>query len=154
MERRDVANKTELGRNMALVQQCMQQTVSGSNAGSHNLSDGNARASIHVGCTLTPEGQMHQGSQSGSVNGSHDGGNSQGQEPENPTTVEGSGNAGQDQPPQSSTITDGGPIPVRCNSNIGWLASASSAFDVAKDIMEALRNKHPNLAGELEVKII
>jgi len=152
MERRDVANKTELGRNMALVQQRMQQAVSGSSAGSHNLSDGNARASNHVGSTLTPEGQMHQGSQSGTVSGSHDGGSSQVQEPEKPTIGEGSGNAGQDQP-QSSTITDGGPIPVRRNSNIGWAASASSAFDAAKDIMEALRNKHPNLAGELEVKI-
>ncbi|ONK62905.1 uncharacterized protein A4U43_C07F9340 [Asparagus officinalis] len=150
MERRDVANKSELGRNMALVQQRMQQAVSGSSAGSHNMPDGNARAPNHVGNNLTSESQIHQGSQPGSVSGSHDGGSTQGQEPEKPSMIDGSGNAGQDQPPQSSTVTDGGPMPLRRNSNLGWVASAASAFDAAKDIMEALRNKHPNLAGELE----
>lgn len=148
MERRDVANKSEIGRNMALVQQRMQQAVSGSSAGSHNLSDGNARAPNHVGNALPSDGQIHQGSQSGSISGSHDGGSSQGQEMEKPTAMEGSGNVGHDQAPQSSTVTD--PIPVRRNSNLGWVASAASAFDAAKDIMEALRNKHPNLASELE----
>lgn len=151
MERRDVANKSELGRNMA--QQRMQQAVSGSSAGSHNMSDGNARTSNHVGNNLTSESQIHHVSQSGSASGSHDAGNSQVQDPEKPTTVEGSGNAGQDQPPQSSAIADSGPIPMRRNSNVGWVASAASAFDAAKDIMEALRNKHPNLASELEVMI-
>lgn len=152
MERRDVANKSELGRNMALVQQRMQQAVAGSSTAPHHLSDGNTRPSNHVGNTLASEGQIHQGPQSGSISGSHDGGSSQGQEPEKPATIDGSSNAGHDLPPQSSTATDGGTIPVRRNSNLGWVASAASAFEAAKDIMEALRNKHPNLASELEVK--
>ncbi|KAJ6816627.1 putative transformation/transcription domain-associated protein [Iris pallida] len=149
MERRDVASKTELGRNMALAQQRMQQAVSGSSAGSHNLSDG-TRAANNIGSTLASDIQIHQGTQSSSVSGSHEGGISQGQEPEKSTTMEGGANTGHDQPPQSATVTEGGPIPIRRNSNLGWVASASSAFDAAKDIMEALRNKHPNLASELE----
>ncbi|EHA8588761.1 hypothetical protein COCNU_scaffold006566G000100 [Cocos nucifera] len=149
MERRDVANKSELGRNIALAQQRMQQAVSGNAAGSYNLSDGNARGPSHVGSTS--ESQVHQGSQSGGVGGSHDGANSQGQEPERSSTIEGGVSAGHDQPPQSSTVTEGSQIGLRRNAGLGWLASAASAFDAAKEIMEALRNKHPNLASELEV---
>ncbi|ONM29997.1 hypothetical protein ZEAMMB73_Zm00001d039843 [Zea mays] len=33
---------------------------------------------------------------------------------------------------------------------LSWVTSATSAFDGTKDIMEALRNKHTNLANELE----
>ncbi|XP_038988658.1 transformation/transcription domain-associated protein-like isoform X2 [Phoenix dactylifera] len=149
MERRDVANKSELGRNIALAQQRMQQAVSGNNAGSYNLSEGNARGPSHVGSTS--ESQVHQGSQSGGVGGSHDGANSQGQEPERSSTIEGGVRTGHDQPPQTSIVTEGGQSGLRRNAGLGWVASAASAFDAAKDIMEALRNKHPNLASELEV---
>lgn len=37
---------------------------------------------------------------------------------------------------------------------LSWVTSATSAFDGTKDIMEALRNKHTNLANELEVNTI
>ncbi|XP_008795100.2 transformation/transcription domain-associated protein-like [Phoenix dactylifera] len=150
MERRDVANKSELGRNIALAQQRMQQAVLGNNAGSHNMSDGNARAPSHSGSTLTSENQVHQGSHPGGVGGSRDGANSQGREPERPATIEGGVSTGCDQPPQSTTVTEGSQIGLRRNAGLGWVASAASAFDSAKDIMETLRNKHPNLASELE----
>jgi hypothetical protein len=37
---------------------------------------------------------------------------------------------------------------------LSWVTYAASTFDGTKDIMEALRNKHTNLANELEVNII
>ncbi|KAG1327763.1 Phosphatidylinositol 3-and 4-kinase family protein with FAT domain [Cocos nucifera] len=151
MERRDVANKSELGRNMALAQQRMQQTVSGNNASLHNMSDGNARAPSHGGGTFTSENQVHQGSHSGGVGNSHDGANSQGREPERPATIEGGVSTGCDQPPQNTTVTEGSQIGLRRNPGLGWVASSASAFDFAKEIMENLRNKHPNLASELEI---
>ena len=39
----------------------------------------------------------------------------------------------------------------RINHPPGYMASVAAAFEAAKDIMEALRNKHTNMANELEV---
>ncbi|XWS33857.1 hypothetical protein CRYUN_Cryun22dG0119000 [Craigia yunnanensis] len=152
LERRDVANKSELGR-MAMAQQRMQQNISGANSGSLVLADGSARVQSHTGSNLAPDNQVHQGTQSGTGIGSHDGGNSHGQEPERSTVTESSVHTGSDQPLQqsSSSIGDGGQGTMRRNGTLGLVASAASAFDAAKDIMEALRSKHSNLAGELEV---
>ncbi|XWS45545.1 hypothetical protein CRYUN_Cryun15aG0145700 [Craigia yunnanensis] len=152
LERRDVANKSELGR-MAMAQQRMQQNISGANSGSLVLADGSARVQSHTGGNLAPDNQVHQGTQSGTGVGSHDGGNSHGQEPERSTVTENSVHTGNDQPLQqsSSSISDGGQGATRRNGTLGLVASAASAFDAAKDIMEALRSKHANLAGELEV---
>ncbi|KAF7809661.1 transformation/transcription domain-associated protein-like [Senna tora] len=122
LERRDVANKSELGR-LAMAQQRTQQ-------------NSNARVQGPGGGALSSDNQVHQGSQSAGGIGSHDGGNSHGQEPERSTSAESSMHNGNDQPLQqgSANIND-----------------AASAFDAAKDIMEALRSKHANLASELEV---
>ncbi|KAK6237341.1 hypothetical protein QUC31_002810 [Theobroma cacao] len=152
LERRDVANKSELGR-IAMAQQRLQQNISGTNSGSLGLADGNARVQSHTGGNLAPDNQVHQGSQSGTGIGSHDGGNSHGQEPERSTVTESSVHTGNDQPLQqsSSSISDGGQGAMRRNGTMGLVASAATAFDAAKDIMEALRSKHANLAGELEV---
>lgn len=153
MERRDVANKSEINRNLQIAQQRMQQTVSGAGAGSLSLPDGNARIANHVGGAIASDSQVHQGSQTGGVGVSHDGGNSQAQEPEQSTAIEGNTHAGHDQPlPSSSSVVDGGQGSLRRNSGVGWVASAASAFDAAKDIMETLRSKHTNLASELEVR--
>ena len=154
LERRDVANKSELGR-MVMAQQRMQQNISGANSGSLVLADGSARVQSHTGSNLAPDNQVHQGTQSGTGIGSHDGGNSHGQEPERSTVTESSVHTGSDQPLQqsSSSISDGGQGAMRRNGTLGLVASAASAFDAAKDIMEALRSKHANLAGELEVRI-
>lgn len=149
LERRDVANKSELGR-MALAQQRLQQNVS--STASLGLADGNARVQSHGGVTSTSDNQIHQGTQSGGI-GSHDGGNSHAQEPERSTVVDSSIHAGNDQSLQqsSSTASEGSQNTLRRNGALGLVASAASAFDAAKDIMEALRSKHTNLASELEV---
>nr|GEZ93172.1 transformation/transcription domain-associated protein isoform X1 [Tanacetum cinerariifolium] len=47
-------------------------------------------------------------------------------------------------------MSDYGQNSIRRNYAMGLVASAVSAFDAAKDIMEALRSKHTNLASELE----
>ncbi|CAA6673494.1 unnamed protein product [Spirodela intermedia] len=127
MERRDITNKSELGRSIAMAQR-MQQTVSGSTGGPHGLSDGTVRSSSH-------ESAVTQGPQTGST--SHDGGNPLGSESDKPATAEGSAKSS-----QNNTSKRSGPL--------GYVASAASAFEAAKDIMEALRNKHSNLANELE----
>ncbi|KAK2974573.1 hypothetical protein RJ640_016914 [Escallonia rubra] len=154
LERRDVANKSEFGR-MAMAQQRMQQNASGGSTGSGSvvLADGNTRAASHGGSSVSSDNQIHQGSQSGGAVGSHDGVNSQMQESERAASVEGGVHAGNDQPLQqsSSTMNDGGQSALRRNGALSLVASAASAFDAAKDIMETLRSKHTNLASELEI---
>lgn len=147
LERRDVANKSELGR-IAMAQQRAQQSVSGTGGGSHGgIADGNARTQV------PGDIQAHQGSQSAGGIGSHDGGNSHGQEPERSTSAESNIHNANDQPLQqgSANLNEGGQNTLRRAGALGFVASAASAFDAAKDIMEALRGKHANLASELEV---
>lgn len=140
-----------------MAQQRAQQSVSGTSAGSlGGLADGNARVQGPSGGALSADNQVHQGSQSGGGIGSHDGGSSHGQEPERSTSAESSMHNGNDQPLQqgSANINEGGQNTLRRAGAIGLAASAASAFDAAKDIMEALRSKHANLASELEVMFI
>jgi transformation/transcription domain-associated protein len=156
LERRDVANKSELGR-IAMAQQRAQQSVSGTGGGSHGgIADGNARAQGPGGSTLSSDIQAHQGSQSVGGIGSHDGGNSHGQEPERSTSAESNIHNANDQPLQqgSANLNEGGQNTLRRAGALGFVASAASAFDAAKDIMEALRGKHANLASELEVILL
>ncbi|XP_059293060.1 uncharacterized protein LOC132046449 isoform X1 [Lycium ferocissimum] len=149
LERRDVANKSEYGR-MAMAQQRMQQNASGANAaGPMGLGDGNTRMAGQSGGSSAADNHIPQGAQSGGGVGSHDGSSSQIQEPERPDSSMPSGN---DQSlHQSSSGSDGGQAALRRNSALSLVASAASAFDAAKDIMETLRSKHANLASELEI---
>ncbi|KAL6010354.1 hypothetical protein ACLOJK_000785 [Asimina triloba] len=153
LERRDVASKSEIGRNLAIAQQRMQQTVSGTSGGTLNMADNNLRAPSQAAGTLTSDAQGLHGPQSGSSG--CDGGNSQGQEQERSTAIEGGMHAGHDQPLQnSSALPENGQGTLRRNNALGWVASAASAFDSAKDIMETLRSKHNNLATELEISVV
>ncbi|GKC40879.1 transformation/transcription domain-associated protein-like protein isoform X2 [Tanacetum coccineum] len=136
LERRDVANKSELGR-MAMAQQRMQQNMAGE-------VDGNARQD---GGSSASDNQLHPGTQSTGPVGSHDGGSSQGQELERPTFAEGNVLGGNE---NHSSMSDDGQNSMRHNYAMGLVASAASAFDAAKDIIKALRSKHTNLASELE----
>lgn len=133
-----------------MAQQRMQQNVSGANAAAPmGLADGNARMTGQSGGSSAGENHTPQGAQSGGGVGSQDGNSSQIQEPERP---DGNMPSGNDQSlHQGSSGNDGGQAALRRNSALSLVASAASAFDAAKDIMEALRSKHSNLAGELEV---
>ncbi|PKA60897.1 Serine/threonine-protein kinase ATR [Apostasia shenzhenica] len=146
MERRDIANKSELGRNMALAQQRMQQAVPRPS----NMSDGNSRGLNHVPGALPSENQIHHATHSVTAVVAHDGVSTQGQDHERPGNAEPQVNSGHEQLPQTSAVPETNQVPFRRNTALGWATSAASAFDAAKDIMEALRNKHPNLASELE----
>ncbi|XP_020600148.1 LOW QUALITY PROTEIN: transformation/transcription domain-associated protein-like [Phalaenopsis equestris] len=143
MERRDVANKSDFGRNISSAQHRIQQAISGSNG---SMSDGNGRGLNHV----PSESLIHAGPQSGSNSVSHDGGSSQGQDPDKPANSDAAVNSGHEQTPQAAAAQENNPLAFRRNTALGWAASAGIAFDAAKDVMEALRNKHPNLASELE----
>lgn len=129
---------------MAMAQQRMQQNMPGPGAGSLG----------HGGPGLLPDSQAHQSTQPQSAGmGPHDGG-THGQEPEKSGT-ESSMHAGNEQQPMqqgSSSMNDSNQNALRRGSTLGLVASAASAFDAAKDIMEALRSKHSNLASELEVR--
>ncbi|XP_044463478.1 transformation/transcription domain-associated protein-like isoform X2 [Mangifera indica] len=150
LERRDVANKSELGR-IQMAQQRIQQNTSAASAGSLVLADGIARAQNQGGGILPPDNMINQATQSGGIV-SNDSGNSHGLEPERLTTAESSVNTSNDQPVQqsSSATNEGGQNAMRRNGALSVVASAASAFDAAKDIMETLRSKHTNLASELE----
>ncbi|XP_051127175.1 transcription-associated protein 1-like isoform X2 [Andrographis paniculata] len=152
LERRDVANKSEYGR-MAMAQQRMQQNIGGvSAAGPMGLPEGNARAAVQGGGTVVSENQLHQGAQSAGGLGSHEGSVSQVQETERQGGAESSMQSGNDQSMhQSSSNNEVGQNTLRRNAAMGLVASAASAFEAAKDIMEALRSKHTNLASELEI---
>ncbi|XP_044469337.1 transcription-associated protein 1-like isoform X2 [Mangifera indica] len=144
LERRDVANKSELGR-IVMAQQRMQQNASASSAGSLGLVDGNARAQCQGGGILPSDKPINQATQSGGI-GSNDNCISHGQDPERPITAESSVNTSNDQPVQQGSATnEGGQNAMRRNGALGLVASAASAFDAAKDIMETLRSKHTSL---------
>lgn len=149
-----MANKSEFGR-MVMAQQRMQQNVSGAGTpGSISLASGGARVA-GLGASLTSDNQLHQDTQSAGVGGSHDGSSSQVQESGRSATAESSVPSVNDQSlPQGSSNNDGGQNALRRNSALGLAASAASAFDAAKDVMETLRSKHTNLASELEVTVI
>jgi len=134
LERRDAVNKSELGR--LVLAQRMQQNATGAG---------------HGGSNLPSENQIHQGAQTSGAGGTHDSGNPHGQESERSTT-ENNLHPGSDQPmhQSSSAINDNNENTVRRNG-ASLAISAAGAFDAAKDIMEALRGKHNNLASELEV---
>lgn len=135
-----------------MAQQRMQQNSSAVGApGSIGLPDGSARASVQGGGTLVSENQLHQGNQSAGGLGSHDGNSSHVQETERPGAAESSMPSGNDQSMQQTSSNSEAQNALRRNSAMGLVASAASAFDAAKDIMETLRSKHTNLASELEV---
>lgn len=144
LERRDVANKSEYGR-MAMAQQRMQQNVSGVSG----LNDGSARG--QGGGSMVPENQLHQGAQPAGSIGSHEGGGTQVQEAERSTATADMASGNDQSLHQGTANNDGGQNALRRNGAMGLVASAASAFDAAKDIMETLRSKHTNLASELEV---
>lgn len=133
---------------MAMAQQRMQQNVAGTSApASIGLADGNTRMTGQSGGQMSSDNQHHPGTQPGGGVGSHDGSNSQVQEPER-SSAEGNMGGGDQTLHQTSASNDSGQSTLRRN---GALTLVASAFDAAKDIMETLRSKHANLASELEV---
>ncbi|CAM8985650.1 unnamed protein product [Rhodiola kirilowii] len=148
LERRDVANKSELGR-LAMAQQRMQQNTSNAGTGFLGLPDGGTRGANEP--ALSTDTQTAHGNQSSGVP-SHDSGNLHGHELERSAATDNNMHTGADQTMQhnSSSTGDGGQN-LRRSGALGFIASAASAFDAAKDIMEALRSKHSNLASELEI---
>lgn len=136
-----------------MAQQRMQQNVSGVGAaGSMGLADGSTRA--QGGGAMVSENQLHQGVQPTGSIGSHDGSSSQVQETERAGAAEGSMPSANDQSLHQSASSNDGQNALRRNGAMGLVASAASAFDAAKDIMETLRSKHTNLASELEVLFV
>ncbi|KNA06133.1 hypothetical protein SOVF_183880 [Spinacia oleracea] len=150
LERRDAANKSEIGR-LAMAQNRMQQNPSAGGSNSLGLNDGAARMQSHG--VISSDSQVHQVSQPSSGINSHDGGIINGQDSERAAAGEGGASSSGEPHLQqnSSNITDGGQNALRRSGALSLMASAASAFDAAKDIMEALRSKHNNLASELEI---
>lgn len=149
LERRDAANKSEIGR-LAMAQQRMHQHASSGGPGSLGLTDGAGRMQSHG--AMSSESQVHQVPQPGGGVTPQDGGNLSGQESERSGPGENRGPTSSEHLQQgSAAINDGSQNALRRSGALSLMASAASAFDAAKDIMEALRSKHTNLASELEV---
>lgn len=105
----------------------------------------------HGGGNLPSETQIHQGAQNSGAVGTHDGGNPHAQESER-GTMDNNVHSGNDQPMnQSSSTINENSQHAAIRNGASLAISAAGAFDAAKDIMEALRSKHNNLASELEV---
>lgn len=102
----------------------------------------------HGGGNLQSEAQIHQGAQRSRAVGAHDGGNSHAQETER-STVENNVHSGNDRPMNQSSSENSQHEAIRNGASLA--ISATGAFNAARDIMEAIRSKHNNLAGELEV---
>nr|GFC37032.1 transformation/transcription domain-associated protein-like [Tanacetum cinerariifolium] len=79
---------------MAMAQQRMQQNMAGG-------ADGNA---IQGGGSSAPDNQLHPRTQSAGLAGSHDGGSSQGQEPERSIVAEGNVLGGNENPSSMSVV--------------------------------------------------
>ncbi|KAJ3683868.1 hypothetical protein LUZ60_014095 [Juncus effusus] len=127
MERRDVANKSDMGRFQRLqqVHQAMSAAASHpSNVAGQDPHDGGNNNNAASQQENVPEG-----------GGPHD----QSQQQNMPE-----GNVGQVRRVSNNAAAAAG------GNLVSWVASATSAFEAAKEIMETLRNKHTNLANELE----
>jgi transformation/transcription domain-associated protein len=152
LERRDVASKSELGRGAVAAQQRVQQIpASVASSASLNPVESNPVASHASASNLTPEVVNNQLPQGGSLTVSHDGSNPQGQESDRGQTTDGNAPAGSESSQTNPAGIHDSQAGIRRNAGLSWGASAVTAFDAAKDVMEALRNKHTNLASELEV---
>jgi transformation/transcription domain-associated protein len=129
LERRDVAAR---GVNAAVRSQPAAST------------SGNANTSTGEGSSVSAgnNSQDNASAQTGSSTAAHEGAANSAQEERAPAND----TSGSENVPATGDQGAG-----RRNMVSGWPGSAVSAFEAAKDIMEALRAKHPNLASELEV---
>lgn len=138
LERRDVASKAELARGPAAQGRAQATTMPGGNSATTSTPDSNAATSGNAPQDIAINNASGQGGPHEAVaNASQDG--------ERVTIGDASG---------SDTGAGGGDqASGRRNMGSGWPGSAVTAFEAAKDIMEVLRAKHQNLAGELEVML-
>eukprot|EP00252_Welwitschia_mirabilis_P021819 TRINITY_DN5712_c0_g1_i1.p1 TRINITY_DN5712_c0_g1~~TRINITY_DN5712_c0_g1_i1.p1 ORF type:complete len:3567 (+),score=681.06 TRINITY_DN5712_c0_g1_i1:1467-10703(+) len=143
LERRDIANRAELGRSTVASQQRTQQLGT---SGASSASVESSQTSSHQ----ASDGMHNQIQQSGQLNGSHDASSSQGQDGDRVQASDGNLPNNSESHPSAAPLNDS-QTGVRRHQGLIWGASAVAAFDAAKDVMEALRNKHPNLASELEI---
>ncbi|KAJ7563398.1 hypothetical protein O6H91_03G108600 [Diphasiastrum complanatum] len=164
LERRDIATKAELARSSSNTQARPQGPNAGSSATSTMSSESIMIVSTSGSNNLNVEVMPNQGStgiqgtQGASANLSQTG------------VSDVSGNSGQDSErggsdgniPAVSEVSHSGSAGPATDSQVAlrraignpWQGQAAvSAFDAAKDIMEALRSKHANLASEMEVML-
>ncbi|GLJ07095.1 hypothetical protein SUGI_0058030 [Cryptomeria japonica] len=152
LERRDVANKSELVRGAAVAQQRVQQiSASVASSASLNSVESNPITSNPNASNLPSDVANSQVTQGGILSVPHDSTNTQTQESDKAPTIDGNVPVGSESSQTNSASVNDTQAGIRRNAGLSWGASAVTAFDAAKDVMEALRSKHTNLASELEV---
>lgn len=164
LERRDIATKAELANRGAQAAQSRVQSVpvapgatpansadsgpvpstSGNSALTADAAPGNQLPIVN---TATQGGNVPQAQSAG-----HDAGSNTGQEGDRGQSVEGASGPGPDPSQPANGGQNESQLGLRRSVGTGW-PSPGAAFEAAKDIMEALRGKHANLATELEVQI-
>eukprot|EP01018_Ginkgo_biloba_P025935 Gb_02842 [translate_table: standard] len=148
LEHLDVANKSEMGRGTVTAQQRVQQIPSSvARSASLNSVESNPTASNPCASNLNSDVVNNQGQHRSVLTVSHDGSNPQGQESDRAQNIDGNIPAGSESSQTNSAGLNDSQGGFRRNAGLSWGASAVTAFDAAKDVMEALRNKHTNLAS-------
>lgn len=136
LERRDVASKAELARGPAAQGRPQATTMPGGNSATTSTQDGNVTTSGNAPQDIAITNASGQG-------GPHAAHEAASQDGERVNIGDASGS--------DAGAGGGDQASGRRNMGSGWPGSAVTAFEAAKDIMEVLRAKHQNLAGELEV---
>ncbi|KAL3681984.1 hypothetical protein R1sor_000006 [Riccia sorocarpa] len=162
LERRDIATKAELARGAAVSQarQGMPALTAGTNLatpaeGNGGPTSNNAPGSSAAAGTTESGNNNQANGQSGNLTqtqGENAGSTNSAQEAERGTSGVDVGTAPNEMNQLTGTDSQSS---GRRSSGSNWSgpSPAVTAFEAAKDIMEALRTKHTNLASELEVML-
>lgn len=150
LERRDVATKAELARAPAGAQARVQAVATPVGGTSTSIPDGAAMVANPNAQDMVINSTSGQNAVAGTTHiAAHEGAGSATQDAERTPVGDVQGPEAQ----QQITGGQGDQASGRRNVGPGWPGSAITAFEAAKDIMEVLRTKHPNLAAELEVML-
>ncbi|KAH9312040.1 hypothetical protein KI387_027075, partial [Taxus chinensis] len=149
LERCELANKSELERRAASSQKRAQQiTAYIASSASINSVESNLLTSNTSSSNLPSDFASSQVMQ---LSVSHDCSNVQGQESGKAQQIDGDVPTGSESSQTNSASINDSQARIRHNAGLNWGASAATAVDAAMDVTEFLKNKHTNLADELEV---
>ncbi|KAG6555625.1 hypothetical protein Mapa_002860 [Marchantia paleacea] len=162
LERRDIATKAELARGAAAATQARVQALAAPPSGASQAAPaegGNNPSSGTAPASAIDPGPNNQGNNQSSQPGNLSQAATDNSVNANPAQESERGSAGGDasggtnEPNQTSAGESQPSIRRPSGSNWAGPSPAVTAFEAAKDIMEALRTKHTNLATELEVML-
>lgn len=163
LERRDIATKAELARGAAAATQARVQALGAPPSGASQAApadSGNNPSAGTAPAGAADPGPNNQGNNQSSQPGNVSQAATDNSANANPSQESERGSSGGDasggtnEPNQTSAGESQTSVRRPSGSNWAGPSPAVTAFEAAKDIMEALRTKHTNLATELEVCLL